>query len=109
MDADDAAPLTLLMSEAVTNALKYIGAPAPGVPPRLKISLKLDDTDQVHFKVSNTTSGATGTDGTGLGSQLISAFARQLGGTVDVGFEASEHWISLHFPLRQRDKDTYDF
>ena len=109
MDADDAAPLTLLMSEAVTNALKYIGPPAAGVPPKLEISLKLIEVDQVHFKVSNTTSGATGTDGTGLGSQLISAFARQLGGKVDIGFEASEHWISLTFPLRQREKDTYDF
>jgi len=109
MDADDAAPLTLLMSEAVTNALKYIDAPDADVPPRLEISLKLIEPAQVQFKVLNTTSGAARTDGSGLGSQLISAFARQLGGTVAVGFEASTHWITLTFPLRQRDKDTYDF
>lgn len=109
MDADDAAPLTLLMSEAVTNALKYIGPPAPDKAPRLQISLKLVEDDQVQFRISNTTSGAAGTEGTGLGSQLISAFARQLGGTIDIGYEASEHWISLTFPRRQRVKDTYDF
>ncbi len=109
MDADDAAPLTLLMSEAVTNALKYIGAPGPGIAPRLNISLTLQSDDTVEFKVSNTTSGAIGSEGTGLGTQLISAFARQLGGAVDVGFEASEHWITLTFPLRERVKQRYDF
>jgi two-component sensor histidine kinase len=110
MDADDAAPLTLLMSEAVTNAMKYTGPPPDGSPASLNISLRKTDAGQVCFRVSNTTSDAQGSsDGTGLGTQLISAFARQLGGEVDVGFEAARHWISLTFPLRKRVKTAYDF
>ena len=109
MDADDAAPLTLLMSEAVTNAMKYIGTPPDGGPPRLEISLFRTKEGEVCFRVANSTSGAVGSEGTGLGTQLISAFTRQLGGTVDVGFEASEHWMLLTFPLRARKKINRDY
>ena len=109
MDADDAAPLTLLVSEAVTNALKYLGKPTEGGPPRLNIELSRSDDEHACFRISNTTSRAAGSEGTGLGTQLISAFARQIGGDVDVGFDAGEHWLSLNFPIRARVKETYDF
>ena len=109
MDADDAAPLTLLISEAVTNALKYLGTPEKGGQARLEISLLASGAAEACFRITNTTSGAQGSDGTGLGTQLISAFTRQLNGHVEVGFEAEEHWLSLTFPIRQRVKDTYDF
>ena len=46
MDADDAAPLTLLVSEAVTNALKYLGAPRHGGPPKLDITMTREGPDQ---------------------------------------------------------------
>lgn len=109
MDADDAAPLTLLMSEAVTNAMKYLGAPAEGAAPTLDISLSKTEEGEVCFRVANSTAGAQGSAGPGLGTQLISAFTRQLGGTVDVGFDASEHWMRLTFPLRQREKTAFDY
>jgi two-component sensor histidine kinase len=108
MDADDAAPLTLLVSEAVTNALKYIGAPARGGPARLDIALSRSG-DEACFRIANSTSGAMGSEGTGLGTQLISAFARQLNGHVEVGFEEEEHWLMLTFPIRQHAKAAYDF
>lgn len=109
MDADDAAPLTLLVSEAVTNALKYLDAPKSGGPPRLSITLERINNETGRFRVCNSTSGAGGSEGSGLGTQLISAFARQLKGTVEVGFEDEEHQIALTFPIRTRTKDTYDF
>ncbi|MEM9577907.1 MAG: sensor histidine kinase [Pseudomonadota bacterium] len=109
MDADDAAPLTLLVSEAVTNALKYLGPPDKGGPPKLEISLTSLPDAKACFRIMNSTSGAQGSEGTGLGTQLISAFTRQLNGDVDVGFEADEHWLAVTFPVRQRDKVAYDF
>lgn len=109
MDADDAAPLTLLVSEALTNALKYLGPPRDGGPTRLEISLKKTGEAEAEFCIVNSTAGAQGSEGTGLGSQLISAFARQLNGHVEVGFENDEHALKLRFPILERVKDAYDF
>ena len=109
MDADDAAPLTLLVSEAVTNAMKYIGPPEPGAPARLSVSLKRRDGETAVFRISNSTSGAHGSEGTGLGSQLINAFARQLNGHVEVSFEENTHILELSFPVRQREAIVRDY
>lgn len=109
MDADDAAPLTLLASEAVTNALKYLGSPPSGGRSHLDVSLRASDAVTACFLITNTTSGAHGSEGTGLGTQLIHAFARQLNGDLDVGFEEGVHWLSLTFPIRQNTKAAYDF
>ena len=109
MDADDAAPLTLLVSEAVTNALKYLGVPPGRDRAYLHIAMGRVSDDEVTFRLANSTSGAVGSDGTGLGTQLISAFARQLNGQVEVEFENNEHVMTLRFPLQERVKDRYDF
>ena len=109
MDADDAAPLTLLISEAVTNAMKYIGPPLGSDQAYLDVSMRLTPESDVVFRLANSTTGAMGSEGTGLGTQLITAFARQLNGHVDVGFENNEHVLSLRFPLHARVKDNYDF
>ena len=109
MDADDAAPLTLLVSEAVTNALKYLGVPPGRDRAYLNIAMGRVSENEVTFRLANSTSGAAGTDGTGLGTQLISAFARQLNGHVEVEFENHEHVMTLRFPLQERVKDRYDF
>lgn len=109
LDADDAAPLTLLISESVTNALKYLDQPDRGGLALLDISLTAPGDGTGRFRISNSTSGAQSSEGTGLGTQLISAFARQLNGQVEVGFEAEEHWLTLTFPIRKRVKAAYDF
>jgi two-component sensor histidine kinase len=109
MDADDAAPLTLLVSEAVTNAMKYIGTPHAGGNARLEISLRKTSEAGAVFRIANSTAGAQGSEGTGLGTQLISAFARQLNGQVEVSFADEEHVLQITFPIRQRAKDRYDF
>jgi len=108
MDADDAAPLTLLVSEAVTNALKYIGAPE-AEQARLAVHLKRLDTDQAEFSIANTTGPNSGSEGTGLGSQLINAFARQLNADVSVGYEAGVHTLTMRFRVTYRDRTRRDF
>ena len=109
LDADDAAPLTLLASEAVTNALKYIGPAKPGGKSELVILLKQEDENTIKLQVANSISGNVSDEGTGLGTQLISAFARQLNGSVEANFEGTQHVLELVFPLQQRVKARYDY
>ena len=109
MDADDAAPLTLLASEAVTNAMKYIGTPDGTTQAYLRITLENANGEDIVFRIVNSTSDAVSSGGSGLGSQLISAFARQLNGQVDVSVADNEHALVLTFPLSERVKERYDF
>ncbi|MFK7869457.1 MAG: sensor histidine kinase [Roseobacter sp.] len=108
MDSDDAAPLTLLASEAVTNALKYIGSKSDE-PARLIVRFQRQDGAHAVFRVANTTGTQDGSDGTGLGSQLINAFARQLNGQVSVSYDAGMHSLELSFPITFREKGQPDF
>lgn len=109
MDADDAAPLTLLVSEAVTNALKYLGTPADDSPARLDVSLTTTGGETGCFRISNTISATPESQSGGLGTQLISAFVRQLSGQIEVGLEENTHSLTLTFPLRKRTKVAYDY
>lgn len=109
MDADDAAPLTLLVSEAVTNAMKYIGRRPDTGEAKLEIGLHRVAQDRAEFRIANTTGTGRGPDGTGLGSQLINAFARQLNGEVDVTCENGLHVLSLSFPVTYRSRTTTDY
>ncbi len=99
---DQAVPLTLSASEAITNALKYIGRPADG-PPWISISLRQVAHDQAMFELANSVGTPLlhdeGLGGSGLGEKLISAFAHQLGGTVDIRTEATRHTVTLALPI----------
>ena len=80
---DQAVPLSLFLTEAMTNALKYLGAPQAGAQPWLQLRMAEDDEGLVRLDIINSVgpeplSGLPA--GTGLGSQLIEAFATQLGG-----------------------------
>lgn len=86
---DQAVPLSLLLTEALTNAIKYTanGPDRTGLP-RLAISLKRQSGERAVLTVTNSVSPFTPPpaatartdlpDGSGLGSQLIAAFATQL-------------------------------
>ncbi len=89
---DQAVPLSLLLTEALTNAIKYARA-ADGSPPKIEVTLRRDEGTLATLELSNSLAGpstlgvAAGrdnagseSDGTGLGSQLLAAFAQQLGG-----------------------------
>ncbi len=82
---DQAAPLALLTTEAVTNALKYI---APDREGRCRLTVKLlatgDDAGSHELSIANSISpDETGEDdpnSVGLGRRLIDSFVVQVGG-----------------------------
>ena len=75
---DQAVPLTLLTTEAFTNAVKY----AAGDEPWVRVSLSSPAPGQGLLEVVNSTGDDAEAGGTGLGSQLIEAFSMQLEGDV---------------------------
>ena len=109
LDADDAAPLTLLISEAVTNALKYMQQPKSGERAHLDISLRMDGPESAVFQIANSTGSESGSDGTGLGTQLINAFARQLSAHAETMREADLHRLTVRFPVQHLRKAVADF
>lgn len=108
LEADDAAPLTLLVSEAITNALKHIDQSGT-VPGRLSVDLVSQATDLALLTIKNTKGTVRDDMGTGLGSTLINAFARQLNGDVVIEDSATEYTLSISFPVPQTDKPQHDY
>ncbi|MCA8884492.1 MAG: sensor histidine kinase [Rhodobacteraceae bacterium] len=110
---DQAVPLSLLTTEAVTNALKYTGS-AHGVPAWLKVSLIAESPVTACLVVEN----STGTEqalpgdemtGTGLGNNLIRAFASQLGGELSVEQTDSLYRCTCRFEIQSfSDEDAGD-
>jgi len=92
MTPDQAVPLALLVSEAVTNALKYAGG-TDGGPAELWILLTRTSEKRAELRIGNTVAQIRppsapddddeGQERVGLGTQLVGAFAMQLGGTVE--------------------------
>ena len=81
---DQASTLSMLAAEALTNAVKYVGAPDGGKP-AIHITFGTADNTNVRFVISNTkgrkapdetlTSGSSG-----IGRRLMKAFVDQLDG-----------------------------
>jgi len=102
---DQAVPLALLMTEAITNALKYGQPGAERARSDLSISLRHAEPGFVELGVGNSSAGpedgaADGAEGTGLGTQLIDAFVRQLNGTIERRHEDGRYGLVVRFPLR---------
>ena len=97
---DQAVPLSLLLTEALTNALKYAEA-APGEPsPRIALRFAGLGEQRAELVIVNTAGPKLtepSAEGTGLGSQLLGAFASQLGGEVRSGLEASIFTLRVEF------------
>ena len=97
---DQAVPLSLLLTEGLTNAIKY-AEPEPGeMSPRLMLrfaSLGGDRAELVIANTARTTPSEPSAEGTGLGSQLVGAFASQLGGEVRSGLEGSTFTMRVEF------------
>ncbi|RCW83834.1 sensor histidine kinase [Paracoccus lutimaris] len=96
---DQAVPLTLLATEAFTNALKYSGASDPKAQPWVRVSLRADGPKSAVLEVENSVAKTTEAEGTGLGSQLIEAFATQLGGTAEQEISEARFLFRLRFKV----------
>ncbi len=87
--ADDAIPIALFLVEAVTNATKYAFAGGGG-----QISIALTQAgDRVQLVIEDSGCGfdtVNPTGSTGLGSKLMTAFARQLSADLSVTSAAGE-------------------
>ncbi len=104
---DQAVPLSLMMAEATTNAMKYFGA-AKGKRPWVKVSLKQDGT-QCTLILANSVGSDTGAVSTGLGTQLINAFAIQLGGKIERESSDESYMMTVRFKAEEFVPDTREF
>jgi two-component system, sensor histidine kinase PdtaS len=100
---DQAVPLALLLTEAMTNAMKYAEPGDNAAGSELRVSFRRIGGDMAQLVVENSSGGGAApdevSDGAGLGTQLIEAFARQLNGTLDRSDGPDFYRLSLAFPL----------
>ncbi|MBW7055338.1 sensor histidine kinase [Paracoccus bogoriensis] len=107
MVPDQAVPLTLLATEAFTNALKY-ARPRPGED-RAVVTVTLSEPRPGigHLEVTNSVSEQSKARvGTGLGTQLIEAFAMQLEAQVEHDATEGMHRIAVSFDLARVSQPT---
>ncbi len=108
---DQAVPLSLLASEATTNALKYIGRPADG-PPDIEVRLTSCEPGTARLVVANSKGISLlppeQVSGTGLGTNLIKAFAQQLGGKLAVEDGETRYSVVVDFPIAAFDEAQTD-
>ena len=101
---DQAVPLSLILTEALTNALKH-ASPHDSGKTRLSISLRRSEPEHAVLEVTSSTgTGAqaalsSSLESTGLGQQLLTAFASQLMGKLTVGPQDGVYVVRLEFPL----------
>lgn len=104
---DQAVPLALLLTEALSNALRFASSDT-GEPPALAISLVMDSPDTAVLEVTNdaaertASSAALGDGSTGIGTQLLRGFTRQLGGQFHREFGDGRCQVRVWFPLRPK-------
>ncbi len=100
LSSDQAISLALLITESVSNAMRY--AFPDGLGGTIDISLAVQG-DEALLVISDDGVGLGGTEpnGDGLGLQLIEGFAAHLGGSAEI---AGEHGtrIAVRFPIHHR-------
>ncbi len=100
---DQAVPLSLTVSELVTNALKYMGRDSDGKA-RLNVRLWVAEDGNAMFEITNTLRDQTTLppcDGgsSGLGEKLIRAFVMQMEGKMTVTTENGLYSVRLCLPV----------
>ncbi|MEZ5779798.1 MAG: sensor histidine kinase [Paracoccaceae bacterium] len=97
MIPDQAVPLGLFVAEALTNAIKHGG----GENLRIDVSLRRKGDSGAELRVVNSTApDKSGALRTGLGTQLITAFAAQLGGQVERAPGNGEYRLAITFDIK---------
>lgn len=103
LSQDQGVTLSMLVSEAMTNAVKYLGVPDGGRP---RIDVRLHETapDWLELEITNTKGQPLAEEdevlqGTGIGARLMMAFAAQLDGIASVGETETAYTYRLGFPV----------
>jgi len=102
---DQAVPLSLLATEAATNAVKYLGRPPDGGKPWVKVTLERLVEGRFRFTMANSRGvplhlQGDVPDGTGLGNQLIDAFAMQLGSRVEIAETEDSYALTVEVKVQ---------
>ncbi|WP_298860228.1 sensor histidine kinase [uncultured Sulfitobacter sp.] len=104
---DQAVPLSLLVAEAVTNAVKHLGT-GEDRKPELTVSLK-QTGDQCSLAVTNSIGAHDPQDSTGLGSELMNAFVLQLGGALTTKKTVDNYSFAVTFTVEKFEPEMRDF
>ncbi|KRS12746.1 hypothetical protein XM53_09165 [Roseovarius atlanticus] len=103
---DQAVPLSMLLAEALTNALKYAGADQ-GEKPSVKVTLKEQDDGRYRLSVTNSKGPVRPQPipdvetVSGLGTKLMQAFVSQLEGEQQVTDDDTHY--ALHVVFERKD------
>lgn len=102
LNTDQAVPLSLFVTEAITNALKYIGASA-GEKNWLRVRLLRPEPGVAVVEIENSLPvrvlAPDSATSSGLGSELMDAFSMQLEGEMTRTQTDSTFKIVLRFPI----------
>ena len=100
---DQAVPLSLLLTEALTNALKYAGTDRIGLP-SIAISLRRIGGAEAELLVTNTVKAQPdlppAEEGTRLGSKLLAAFGQQLAARSVTTHADGSYSLSVRFTVQ---------
>ncbi|UWQ74374.1 sensor histidine kinase [Leisingera sp. M658] len=121
LSQDQGVTLSMLVSEAMTNAVKYIGVPDGGRP-EISVSLRETAKNWLELELTNTKGQplldpAEEFGGTGIGTRLMAAFATQLDGeaathetehsfTYRLGFPAVAGAVPPAAPMPEQEQDA---
>jgi two-component sensor histidine kinase len=115
MTPDQSVPLSLVLTEALTNVLKHAGRDAGGQV-RLSVTLKRAGEGRAVLRVANSVAETEaertippGADSTGLGAQLLAAFATQLSGDLSISRGADGFAVTIDFPLKALSEAEHRF
>ncbi|WP_170456351.1 sensor histidine kinase [Ruegeria arenilitoris] len=106
---DQAVTLSMLVAEALTNAVKYVGVPQDG-PPKISVELTRPEESALHLKISNTRGQSD--DGSdlfhsgGIGQRLMQAFLRQLDGSETITETSSHYVYEVTFEIAEVEGDS---
>ena len=104
---DQAVPLALLLAEALTNVVKH-GNATRDHPGHLQVRLKRSGDSDAMMELINSFRAREPKISTqvphdaGIGTQLITAFVRQLGGTQESGILGETYFLRVRFNVASR-------
>ncbi|SEN00020.1 Two-component sensor histidine kinase, contains HisKA and HATPase domains [Loktanella fryxellensis] len=107
---DQAVPLSLLIGEVSTNAVQAMSrARHPAPFPHISLRIVAPGTALLRCRSGAIHDPANPKSRAGVGTQLIRAFAMQLGGTLETLDQDGAHTVSLKFPITEGVPDALDY